>query len=1045
LLSANAPDFWTKAGLMIRADLTAGSPNDIMLDTPNPMHQEPVQQWRDNWGQTSGDTGNHGTSTTPNVPTPMWLRLNRTGNVFTGYYAVDNNGAPGPWQLLMNEPHTTVMPTTVLVGLALNAHNNGATATAIFDHVTVTGNTNTPLPPVVARLTDGGGGEAGSIFTTSRVAIAPAFTTTFTLRDRPVNGAADSLSFVIQNDPRGAAALGNSGGDGGYGGITNSIAVKFDLYNHGNHNPSTGLFFNGESPAGDPTKDVPLTGINLGSGDPLQITLAYNGTTLTETVRDTVTSATFTHDYLVNIPQTIGSSTAYVGFTGGTGGETSVQDVLAWTGQFPSTQPAPAYLSATGSPSTVTAGMAFPVTITALDPGGHRIAYTGTVHFASSDPQAVLPPNYTFTAADNGQHTFMVTLKTAGNQGVFITDTANPLLAGFVGVAVNPAAASALQVAGLPSAVVSGDIGGFTVIAKDPYGNVATGYRGTVHFTSSDPNADLPPDYTFTAADAGSHGFGAELYTVGPDTLTATDTGTTGLSVTQSVVVTPASFTVSGPSEVTAGQAGSYAVTAYDALGNVATGYRGTVHLTSSDPQAVLPPDQAFTAADAGMHTFSATLKTAGYQSVTAQDTLTPGRSNGTAVVLVDPVAATTLSVSGFPSPTPAGTGAFVLVQALDPYGNVATGYTGTVHLSSTDPQAYLDPDYTYTAADAGQHYFVVFLYTAGTQSITATDTANPMFHGTQSGIVITPAAAASLTVTGPSEVTAGQAGTWTATAYDPYGNVATGYTGTVGLSSSDPQATLPGNYTFTTADAGSHNFSVTLKTAGYQSVTATDTANPSLTAAAFTLVDPAAATTLSVSGFPSPAPAGTGAFVLVQALDPYGNVATGYTGTVHLTSTDPQAYLDPDYTYTAADAGQHYFVVYLYTAGTQSITATDTANPGITGTQGGIVVTPAAAPGAGGGPLGGVVVSAAGSTALTGGSSLTAGGGRTTARTAEGAGSAATGYTGQPLVPVDHVFGAGSGRDSFSAVLNTPAGPWVDALDALMARLRGRQEGATV
>jgi len=39
--------------------------------------------------------------------------------------------------------------------------------------------------------------------------------------------------------------------------------------------------------------------------------------------------------------------------------------------------------------------------------------------------------------------------------------------------------------------------------------------------------------------------------------------------------------------------------------------------------------------------------------------------------------------------------------------------------------------------------------------------------------------------------------------AYDPYGNIATGYTGTVGFKSSDPTATLPRSYTYTAADNG--------------------------------------------------------------------------------------------------------------------------------------------------------------------------------------------------------------------------------------------------
>ena len=48
------------------------------------------------------------------------------------------------------------------------------------------------------------------------------------------------------------------------------------------------------------------------------------------------------------------------------------------------------------------------MTVTApLDAYGHVVTgYTGTVHFTSSDGQAVLPGDYTFTAGDNGGHTF---------------------------------------------------------------------------------------------------------------------------------------------------------------------------------------------------------------------------------------------------------------------------------------------------------------------------------------------------------------------------------------------------------------------------------------------------------------------------------------------------------------------------------------------------------------------------------------------------------------------------------------------------------------
>ena len=54
-------------------------------------------------------------------------------------------------------------------------------------------------------------------------------------------------------------------------------------------------------------------------------------------------------------------------------------------------------------------------------------------------------------------------------------------------------------------------------------------------------------------------------------------------------------------------------------------GYTGIVHFTSSDAQAVLPNNYNFVLGDGGVHTFSGSisLKTAGTQSITANDTVT--------------------------------------------------------------------------------------------------------------------------------------------------------------------------------------------------------------------------------------------------------------------------------------------------------------------------------------------------------------------------------------------------------------------------------------
>ena len=89
------------------------------------------------------------------------------------------------------------------------------------------------------------------------------------------------------------------------------------------------------------------------------------------------------------------------------------------------------------------------------------------------------------------------------------------------------------------------------------------------------------------------------------------------------ITVTPAAasqFVVSGSGNVPVGTAFNFTVTAEDPFGNVATGYNGIVHFTSSDAQAVLPANAPLVQ---GMAPFTATLQTSGNQTLTATDTVT--------------------------------------------------------------------------------------------------------------------------------------------------------------------------------------------------------------------------------------------------------------------------------------------------------------------------------------------------------------------------------------------------------------------------------------
>ena len=203
-----------------------------------------------------------------------------------------------------------------------------------------------------ARLTTGHGNQAVSVFSKNQVDIT-SFTNTFTfdiLDGGTLPNISDGVTFTIQNDPRGPNALGPGGGGLGYGSdmpgppppnaIHSSVCIKFKTFNNaGETDNSTGLFSDGRSPTiaepGTDDRNDPIdkSVLDLKSQHPFTATMTYDGTTLSVTIKDTVTGSSVTNSYPVDIPSHVGGNTAYVGFTAGTGGTTAVQDVENWVFQ----------------------------------------------------------------------------------------------------------------------------------------------------------------------------------------------------------------------------------------------------------------------------------------------------------------------------------------------------------------------------------------------------------------------------------------------------------------------------------------------------------------------------------------------------------------------------------------------------------------------------------------------------------------------------------------------------------------------------------------
>ena len=676
------------------------------------------------------------------------------------------------------------------------------------------------------------------------------------------------------------------------------------------------------------------------------------------------------------------------------------------------------------------------MTVTLKDNFGNVITgYVGTVHFTSTDGQAVLPADYTFTSADQGKHTFQVTFDTTGTQSVSVTDTTNSALTAAAGAASVTTSAQLLVLTGLGQTATAGTPQSVTVTLKDNFGNVVTNYVGTVHFTSTDGQAALPANYKFTAGDQGTHTFQVTFKTAGSQSISVTDTANKRpkggiqrlgqLTSAQLVVLSGLAQTA------TAGSPQSVTVTLKDNFWQrhhwICRHGALYQHRRPSCPpsrlyfhkrrsgQAYVPSHFRHDRHTVGQRHRHGERRSQGYCQLLGHDFGSTAcrhryrtnryrgcaakrdchldrqlRQRGNQLCRNGPLhqhrwpgrAARRLHfycrrpgqthlpshlqdygfaiaqhrrhykqcpdeydqcqcnqrfpqllvIIGFPdNHATAGSPQSITVAVTDTIGNAITGYVGTVLFTSTDAQAVLPVDYTFTTADQGKHTFQVTFDTTGTQSVSVTDTANSALKATASASVTTSAQLVVLTGLGQTAM-AGAPQSVTVTLKDNFGNVVTNYMGAVHFTSTDGQAVLPADYTFTSADQGQHAFQVTFKTAGSQSVSVTDTVNSALKATSNVSVTTSAQLVV-LSGLAQTATAGSQQSVTVTLKDNFGNVITGYVGTVHFTSTDGQAVLPADYTFTSADQGKHTFQVTFDTTGTQSVSVTDTANSALTAT----------------------------------------------------------------------------------------------------------------
>ncbi|HEY3323559.1 MAG TPA: PKD domain-containing protein [Planctomycetota bacterium] len=610
-------------------------------------------------------------------------------------------------------------------------------------------------------------------------------------------------------------------------------------------------------------------------------------------------------------------------------------------------------LRVSGFASPVISGTASSLTVSGTDAYGNAVAtYTGTIHFSSTDANAVLPSDYTFVSGDQGTRNFTATLKTAGAQNITATDT---VVGSILGVQISiDVQASGFQVSGFASPGTAGNPGSFTVTAKDAVGNTATNYRGTVHFTSSDPAAVLPGEYTFTSSDNGVKTLSATLKTAGAQSITATDKNNSNINGSQAGIQVNA-----GPASKLAftthpgnGNGGAYlpvqpVVTVQDAYGNTAVsdGSDVTLAIQNNPGNATLGGTVKVAAAN-GVASFSGLSIDKVGTGYTLQ--ATDGSLTGAISMPfnINYGAATKLAFTAQPTDCVAGT-AFstqIGVTVLDANGNVVGNDSSNVTLAIyTNPGSGTLGGTNTTSAVNGVAAFSGLSIDKSGNGYTLIASDGNLTTAISSSFKVAAGTVSAVGVSGfPSSSTAGAPGSFTVTARDANGNIAAGYTGAIRFASSDGAAALPDDYTFVSADAGTKTFGAILKTAGSQSITATDKAMPSINGRQSNItINPGPATTLAVTGFPSPTQSGTAWSVTVRAKDSCGNTAAGYTGKVHFTSSDAGAALPGDYSFVSGDAGAKTFPATLNTPGTQSITVTDAVSASINGSQSGITINP--------------------------------------------------------------------------------------------------------
>ncbi len=460
--------------------------------------------------------------------------------------------------------------------------------------------------------------------------------------------------------------------------------------------------------------------------------------------------------------------------------------------------------------------------------------------------------------------------------------------------------------------------------------------NGTVTFT--DLRIDAAGSKQLTATASGLTNALSSTFTVNPSTVTAM------VIQTQPPGSTSAGATFS-PAPV---------VRLEDVFGNLATTDNSTVVTATRNLGSASLQGTTSVTASGGLATFSS-LSYNLAETININFSSSGLTTQTSANITVTSAAANKLTILTQPSMTATAGVLFAqqpVVRIEDQFGNLRSSDNSTVVTAARNLGSGTLQGTANLTAVAGLVTYTNLSHNVAT-TINLNFTASGLSTATSSNIVVSAAAFAKLQLLVPGETaapgaTTGKTGTPTAqtagtalnvtvNAVDTNWNVVSTITDTVGMTSSDSNAALPSDASLV---AGTKTFSVTFKTVGTRTLTASDiddptkpaSLSPSITVnvgafAKLQLLVPgeiaAPGTASGKTGTPADQVAGTAFNLTVNAVDANWNLVSS-SHTVGITASDPN---DTPPSNASLSSGTRTFALTFKTVGSWTVTATDSSD----------------------------------------------------------------------------------------------------------------------